>query len=118
MIQLALERDFIRELAGEERGVNRARIFLVDIHGASDVSGIASLADGGFEPVRKELLLDFDDIVPELSPGFQRLDNFEAMGLGPPLPDGGQSLLVVSDDNFREAQRTAFFLFSLKVVDE
>ncbi len=116
---LALERDFIRERFGARRGLNRVRIFLVDVGGATDVSGIASLENGGeFRPVRKELLLDFDDIVPKLSPGFRRLDNFEAMGLGPVLPDGGRSLLVVSDDNFSDNQRSAFFLFSLKAEEK
>ena len=116
---LTLERDFIRERFGARRGMNRVRIFLVDVGGATDVSGVASLRNGGaFQPVRKELLLDFDDIVPKLSSEFRRLDNFEAMGLGPVLPDGGRSLLVVSDDNFSDSQRSAFFLFSLKAVEK
>jgi len=120
---LALERDWIRERAGARRGLNRVRIFLVDVSEATDVSGVSSLENGlehggEFRPVRKELLLDFDDIVPKLSPEFRRLDNFEAMGLGPVLPDGGRSLLVVSDDNFSERQRSAFFLFSLKAEEK
>ena len=116
---LALERDFIRERRGARRGLNRVRIFLIDVGGATDVSGISSLENGGeFRPVQKELLLDFDDIVPQLSPEFRRLDNFEAMGLGPVLPDGGRSLLVVSDDNFSDRQRSAFFLFSLKAEEK
>ena len=116
---LALERDFIRERRGVRRGLNRVRIFLIDVGGATDVSGISSLENGGeFRPVQKELLMDLDDIVPQLSPGFRRLDNFEAMGLGPVLPDGGRSLLVVSDDNFSDSQRSSFFLFSLKAEEK
>lgn len=116
---LALERDFVRERGGARRGVNRSRIFLIDVAGASDVSELSSLGrPGDWTAVQKELLLDFDDIVAELSPEFRRLDNFEAMGLGPVLPDGGRSLLVVSDDNFSDRQRSAFLLFSLKAVDE
>ena len=116
---LALERDFVRERAGDRRGMNRARIFLVDVGEATDLSGLASLENAGeFQSVRKKLLLDFDDIVPELSPKFRRLDNFEAMGLGPVLPDGGRSLLVVSDDNFSDSQRSAFLLFSFKAVEK
>lgn len=112
---LALERDYIRERAGELRGVNRARIFLVDVGEATDISSRDSLNDtAGIASVRKELLIDFDDIVSELSPEFRRLDNFEAMGLGPDLPDGGRTLLVVSDNNFSDRQRTAFLLFSFK----
>jgi hypothetical protein len=44
------------------------------------------------------------------------LDNLEGMALGPRLPDGSRSLLVVSDDNFKEAQMTQFLLFRLKEV--
>jgi len=42
------------------------------------------------------------------------LDNFEGLVLGPPLPDGSRTLLVVSDDNFGERQHTAFLLFRLR----
>ena len=111
---LALERIYIRETGGSGRSLNRIRIFLVDLTDASDVSSIASLEDDiSWTPVQKELLVDFDDIVPRLSPGFQSLDNFEAMGLGPELPGGGRSLVVVSDDNFQKTQRSAFLLFRL-----
>ena len=111
---LALERIFIREDEGERRGSNRARIFLVDLSAATNVFDLESLADDrAWQPVMKELLLDFDDIVEHLSPGYQRLDNFEAMGLGPALSGGGLGLLVASDDNFQKSQRTAFLLFRL-----
>lgn len=116
---LSLERDFIRERGGASRSVNRSRVFIVDVGSASDVTSVASLREpAGWTPARKGLLLDFDDVVSQLSPGFQRLDNFEAMGLGPRLPGGGRSLLVVSDDNFSDRQRSAFLLFSLKAVVE
>ena len=114
---LALERDFIREKEGDKRSVTRGRIFVVDLEDASDVAALSTLQNGDWRPAQKELLLDLDDIVPELSPGYQSLDNFEAMGLGPLLPDGGRSLLVVSDDNFQDTQRTAFLLFRLKVIE-
>ncbi len=110
---LALERDYIRDKKGDRRSVSRGRIFVVDLEDASDVTALSTLQNGDWRPVQKELLLDLDDIVPELSPGYQSLDNFEAMGLGPVLPDGGQSLLLVSDDNFEDSQRTVFLLFRL-----
>ena len=43
----------------------------------------------------------------------RNLDNFEGMSFGPPGPDGGATLLFVSDDNFRKTQRTSFLLFSI-----
>ena len=114
---LALERDYIREKEGDKRSVTRGRIFVVDLEDASDVAALSTLQNGDWRPAQKELLLDLDDIVPELSPGYQSLDNFEAMGLGPVLPDGDRSLLVVSDDNFQDTQRTVFLLFRLKAID-
>ena len=50
---------------------------------------------------------------PLSGPELDDLDNFEAMTFGPTLPDGGRTLLVVSDDNFRVTQKTVFLLFRL-----
>jgi 3-phytase len=113
---LALERTFIRELSGEKRDRNQARIFAVDLSDASDVSPIDSLENGtrDWRPVRKELLVDLDEYLAFLPAEYPRLDNLEAMGLGPELPDGGRELLLASDDNFESHQRTQFLLFRLK----
>jgi hypothetical protein len=111
---LALERIFIQEVEGKGRNVTRARIYEVDPTGATDVRGLASLADElDWRPVSKQLLLDLEDIRGQLSPGFTKLDNLEAMGLGPPLEGGGRALLLASDDNFRASQRTELLLFRL-----
>ena len=67
----------------------------------------------GVNPVQKTLLLDLDDIVDRLTPPYRRLDNFEAMGLGPDLPGGGRSFIIASDDNYNRDQRTAFLMFRL-----
>lgn len=86
-----------------------AKIFQVAVADALDISGVESLA-GDFsrvQPVRKQLLLDLSQLDIEL-------DNLEGMTLGPRLTDGSQSLIVVSDDNFREEQVTQFLLFSLR----
>ena len=114
-VLLALERDYVMDEERDGSGVNRARLFRVELEGATDVSSVDALADeaSNIRPVRKELLLDFDDIVPRLTEGFRALDNFEALGLGPTLPDGGRSLVVASDDNFQSSQRTAFLLFRM-----
>ena len=42
-----------------------------------------------------------------------RLENFEGMAFGP-VVNGVPTLLVVSDDNFRKTQKTAFLLFGMK----
>lgn len=47
------------------------------------------------------------------APGGPRpLDNVEGITLGPALPDGRQSVVLVSDDNFSSKLTTQFFLFS------
>jgi len=66
----------------------RDRIFLVDVTGATDVTGRASLTAGGYVPAAKTLLWE----------GFFPDDNFEGIALGPLLPNGDRSLLLVSDD--------------------
>lgn len=85
------------------------RIFQMATGGATDTSQIASLKGklNGIEPVKKKLLLDLNKLgIP--------LDNLQGMTLGPRLPDGTQSLLMVSDDNFNDEQVTQFLLFRLK----
>ncbi len=98
---LSLERTFGLTGAG-------AKIFEVVNSNATDTSRIDSLAGnlGKVRPLNKKLILDLSEL------GIY-LDNFEAMSLGPRLPDGSQSLLIVSDDNFNEDQITQFLLFRL-----
>ena len=62
---------------------------------------------------RKRLLLDFDSVAPRLSSALTRLENFEGLAFGPVI-NGVPTLLVVSDDNFRKTQKTAFLLFGMK----
>jgi len=87
-----------------------ACLFQVAIGGATDISGISSLPEtpNGIAPVRKQLLLDLADL------GLH-LEDLEGMTLGPQLPDGSRSLLLVSDNNFKEGVDTQFLLFRLKI---
>ncbi len=96
---------------------NSIKLYQVQTQGALDVSSI----DGfdGLEidsPVKKQLLLDFADLdLP--------LDNIEGVTFGPTLPDGRQSLIVVSDNNFNvgnpndpnDNQFTQFLAFALDI---
>ncbi|MGB3512621.1 MAG: esterase-like activity of phytase family protein [Microcoleaceae cyanobacterium] len=85
------------------------RIFQVFTGDATDTSRIASLSGDlqKVQPMRKKLLLDFEDI--GITAG-----NLEGMSLGPRLPDGSQSLLVVNDNNFNGEVGTRFLLFRLQ----
>jgi hypothetical protein len=96
------------ERSRDRLGFN-ARIFQMTTGGATDTSKIASLKGSlnGIRPIQKKLLLDLNELgIP--------LDNLQGMALGPRLPDGTQSLLLVSDDNFSDDQVTQFLLFRLK----
>jgi 3-phytase/alkaline phosphatase D len=98
---LSLERSFSTG-AG-----NTVKLYEVKLQGATDISSIDSL--NGLEvdvAAQKRLLLNFDDL------GLT-LDNIEGMTLGSVLPDGRQSLIVVSDNNFSDTQFTQFLSFAI-----
>ena len=85
-----------------------AKIFQVVVGNATDTSQIESMRGnlGQIQPLKKELLLDLADL------GIY-LDNLEGMSLGPRLPDGSRSLLLISDDNFNDEQISQLLLFRL-----
>ncbi|MBF2079544.1 MAG: esterase-like activity of phytase family protein, partial [Synechococcales cyanobacterium T60_A2020_003] len=99
---LSLERTFGRSGFG-------AKLFQLAMGSATDISGVRSLSGDveGLVPVRKQLVLDLQTLgIP--------LDNVEGMTLGPRLPDGTDSLLLLSDNNFNEDQITQILLFRLR----
>jgi hypothetical protein len=87
---LALERSFVAGAAPQ----HAIRLFDVCLDGATDISGIDSLAttDTPVRPASKRFIADLANLVP-------RLDNVEGMTFGPTL-GGQQTLIFVSDDNF------------------
>ncbi|HEY9729007.1 MAG TPA: esterase-like activity of phytase family protein, partial [Chroococcales cyanobacterium] len=91
-------------------GLN-AKIYQIATSAATDTSGIVTLKGdiSRIKPVKKKLLLDLSSL------GIY-LDNLEGMSLGPRLPDGSRSLVLVSDDNFSDTQLTQFLLFRLKGI--
>ena len=102
---LALERSF--SVGAPDTG-NTIKLYAVKVAGATNVNGLESLAGrlDSIRPVQKTLLLNLDTLgIP--------LDNVEGMTFGPKLPDGRQSLVLVSDNNFAPAQFTQFLLFAL-----
>ncbi len=99
---LSLERSF--GLAGF-----RIKLFQTIFAGSKDTSMLDSIQglDTVVKPAQKELLADLSllDIT---------LDNLEGMTIGPRLPDGSQSLIMVSDDNFNTLQKTQILVFRIK----
>jgi hypothetical protein len=101
---LSMERSFS---VGAPGTGNTIKLYTVEISGARNIGGRASLAGqlGSIEPVEKTLLLDLDALgIP--------LDNVEGMTFGPDLADGRRTLILVSDNNFAPAQFTQFLLFA------
>ncbi|WP_372509640.1 esterase-like activity of phytase family protein [Mycolicibacterium smegmatis] len=83
-------------------------VYRADTGPASDVLDVASLRDQAVTPMTKTLAADL-----RATPGLDRLDNIEGLTLGPRLPDGRQSVVLVSDDNFQPFEVTQFLAFAL-----
>jgi hypothetical protein len=102
---LSMERSFSVGVPGTG---NEIKLYEVALPGATNVLGTASIAGelGSIRLAQKTLLLDLGSLgIP--------LDNVEGMTLGPKLPDGRQSLVMVSDNNFAASQFTQFLLFAI-----
>ncbi len=102
---LVLERATVQSADGAH--TNYIRLYATDSRGATDVKALPGLSGAQFIPARKRLVLDFRTL------GLPRVDNLEAMGFGPRLPNGHATLVLASDDNFGKAQVTQFLLFEV-----
>jgi len=81
------------------------RIYLADAGDATDISSAPALTSfQDIKSISKKLLFNLEDL-------HIYIDNIEGVTFGPQLPNGHQSLLLVSDDNFSSAQTSQFFLF-------
>lgn len=85
------------------------KLYQVFTGNATDTSRIASLRQpiSIVEPLRKRLLLDLSEL--NLPP-----QRFDAMTLGPQLPDGYPSLILMSNDTEDTASAPQFLLFRIK----
>lgn len=92
-----------------ERGYGtrvQASIYRVSVGDAEDVLARPSLRGAAVRTMTKTLLVDLPSTVDPI-------DNVEGIAMGPTLPDGRQSLLLVSDNNFSPQQITQFLAFAL-----
>jgi hypothetical protein len=116
---LVLERDS----AGGKKAF--ARLFQIDLQGASDISGFGTDPDNG---------LPRDDVPPGVNPVAKRpfidllesrfglaTDDFpakiEGLTWGPDLADGRRLLLVVSDNDLIPKKPTYFYAFAIDPAD-
>ncbi|MFN0318597.1 MAG: esterase-like activity of phytase family protein [Burkholderiales bacterium] len=95
---LVLERD---SLSGE--AARFKKVFLIDLRGASDVSGVEALPSvglpAGVKAVGKKLLLDMLDPEYRLR-GKDFPEKIEGLAFGPNLADGRRLLIVTADNDF------------------
>jgi hypothetical protein len=109
---LVMERSFsVGGVLGGGTG-NVVVINEISTQGASDVLGIDALYEGAspiaFTPVSQREVFAFDDLgIP--------IDNIEGMTFGPSLPDGRQTLVIVSDNNFNPGQFTQLVVLALDI---
>ncbi|NJR58442.1 MAG: phytase [Cyanobacteria bacterium CRU_2_1] len=86
---------------------NSVKLYEVNTQNTTDISGVEAIEGLEVDAVaEKRLLLDFGEL------GIT-LDNLEGIALGPVLPDGRRSLIVVSDNNFSDTQFTQFLAFAV-----
>ena len=86
-------------------------LFQVSLEGADEIQNIPSLLaidSDKIKPVKKKLLLDLRSLNV-------LLDNIEGLTLGPWLPDGQRSLILISDDNFNSLQRNQILAFKIEL---
>ena len=88
------------------------KLFQLATGGATDVSTLPSLpALENINSIQKQLVLDFTTLDLPVA----TIDNLEGMTLGSPLPDGSNSLWIISDNNFSDDQTTQVWLFRLAI---
>ena len=102
---LTIERSGVQSMDGTFK--NYIRIYELDTRGASDISNIHSLQGHKFKPVKKRLILNLTTL------SLSVLDNIEGISWGPKLPNGHDSLVLVSDDNFNRNQVTQLLAFEV-----
>lgn len=84
------------------------RIYRAEIGSATDVLGVPSLQHPAQETTAMSKSLAVDLTALNIHP-----DNVEGITLGPKLPDGRQSVVLVTDNNFSPIQVTQFLLLAM-----
>ena len=105
---LLLERGTVQ--LADETYVNNVRLYLVDLSGGTDISGIDALDGADYTPVTRTLIEEFDG-------SDFTVDNLEMLAWGPQLENGNPSLVIGSDNNFNPTQVTQFLVFEVLPAD-
>jgi len=112
---LVIERDNRSNLQSPPQAPTRKTIYKIDLSGATDVSGIASLPAGGLPvgitPVSKQLFITLLDADLNLAATIP--EKIEGLTWGPDLPDGRHVLYVISDNDLNPALATQIYAFAI-----
>ncbi|GAB3020689.1 esterase-like activity of phytase family protein [Niabella terrae] len=98
---LVLERSFSTGTAGCV-----IKLYLADFSAATNVMDFSSLLQPTYTPASKRLLLDFSQLD-------RLIDNVEGITLGPRLPNGHYSLVLIADNNFNASEPQQVFLLEM-----
>jgi hypothetical protein len=112
---LVVERDNRSFLQTPPQAPTRKTIYKINLTGATDVSGIASLPAGalpaGVRPVNKQLFINLLDA--ELNLAATIPEKIEGLAWGPDLPDGRHVLYVISDNDLNPSLATQIYAFAI-----
>ncbi|GLB54065.1 hypothetical protein NBRC110019_31060 [Neptunitalea chrysea] len=98
---LILERSYTKQEG------NTIKIFDVNANKATNTLAIETLTEDDFTPAINNSEFNFNSVKG------LKMDNVEGMCFGPLLPNGHQTLLLVSDSNFRCTQKTQIILMEI-----
>ena len=90
-------------------GSRPVEIFEISLAGATDVTAVDTLT-GDETPVKKALALDLEGLRD--AHGLARVGNYEVLTLGPQLPDGARSLIMIEDNDFERPTQAVLFALS------
>ncbi|TXH20049.1 MAG: esterase-like activity of phytase family protein [Chitinophagaceae bacterium] len=83
------------------------KLYLTDLSKASNIKDVLSVTlDSKLSFASKKLILNMDNLN-------RHIDNVEGICLGPKLPNGNPTLILISDNNFNPQQKTQIFLFEI-----
>nr|WP_207790211.1 esterase-like activity of phytase family protein [Polymorphobacter arshaanensis] len=93
-------------VAGALQPSGTKRIYMIDIAGASDVSGVSFVGSNslpsGVVPVGKSLFIDVQSAL--LTAGLVLPEKLEGLAIGPKLAGGGFALILATDNDFSVTQ--------------
>ncbi len=112
-IFLTIERSYSSGLGNQG---NTIKLFKVDASKATNTLNMNSLSNADYVAAKKELLFNFEDVRSQLTN--QSIDNIEGITFGPRLPNGHQSLLLISDNNFNTMGKQLNQFILLELIDD